>query len=143
MRLMPCNLLHLLHVGGDKILEIYMAIDDKATLLFKDFVEIFNQRFLVVNERIGIFVFRDCKQGADESLSDFSTRLRPLAKAAGISVDKMDSEILSVISQNTHIACHSNESPGHKGGLVRLIDMVLCVSAKGQMCFGHGNEISN
>ena len=93
---------HLIHVGGDKILDIYMAVDDKTTLVFKTFVDTLNLRFLVVNARIGIFVFRDCKQGADESLYDFSTRLRLLAKAAGIANDKMDAEILSVISQNTH-----------------------------------------
>jgi hypothetical protein len=96
---------HLLHNGGDKILDIYCALDKPEEIVYKDFIAKLDARFITTNPKVARFRFRDCEQGNNESLLDYSQRLKSLGKLAGI-VDNatLDENVLDVIMLKTKSA---------------------------------------
>jgi hypothetical protein len=90
-----------LHVCGETITDIYMAQDDPDALTCKQILDLISAKFVKTNTRTAKYQFTQCKMLPDESIADYAIRLRPLAKAAGITSANRDGEILAVIAAQT------------------------------------------
>jgi hypothetical protein len=96
---------HLLHNGGDKILGIYCQLEKPEEIAYKDLITKLDTRFITTNPKVVRFRFRDCEQLNNESLLDYSQRLKALGKLAGI-VDNatLEEKVLDVIMLKTKSA---------------------------------------
>jgi hypothetical protein len=93
---------HLLTVGGEKVFDIYFALENQETIKYAEFIKLLNERFLTTNVKIATYRFRECEMILNESLRDYATRLRFLGQAAGIKdKDVLDTEILEIICRKT------------------------------------------
>ena len=75
-------LTYLLHLGGPKIVEINNASTNP--LNYVTLVTLVDARFATINTRISDYQFRSCIQSDEETLADYSNRLRGLARLAGV-----------------------------------------------------------
>ena len=92
---------HLIHAGGNKILEIYVA-QGNAALLYDQFITILNALFVMPVNKLHVITLRNYVQLPGQSLEDFITILQRLAINAGIAAVNRDAEILTVFAQNTN-----------------------------------------
>ncbi|MFY8165099.1 MAG: hypothetical protein ACOVJ8_00825 [Sediminibacterium sp.] len=93
---------YLLHLGGPKVIEINNAnTSTNNPLNYVTLIALLDTRFATVNTRISDYQFRSCAQSDDETLADYANRLRVLARLAGVANEFLDTQILSVILNNT------------------------------------------
>jgi len=94
----------LLHYAGEKVYDIY-DVEKKETLTTYDATKtVLNNYFAPKkNVQMEIYSFRSCKQKDGQSLDEFVTELRSLAKNCAF--NNIDNEILQQVIQN----CSSNQ----------------------------------
>jgi hypothetical protein len=91
-------------VCGDKIIDIVEALPNRDTIDWLTLKPLIASRFSEPNLRYKKLMLRTAKQTSTESLDDFITRIRQLASDATIEQNKMDDELLEVISAGAHTA---------------------------------------
>lgn len=91
----------LLHTGDTHVIEIYNAIPVPKPTSYPALLTYLNTHFAAVNPMVADYQFRAAKQGQDESLTDYATRLKGLATQAAIPADTINLQVLSVIRSST------------------------------------------
>lgn len=92
---------YLLHSGGNHIRSIHGSEQPAEPFTYVTFTAVLATRFTADNPQITDYNFREGRQMPNESMIDFVTRLRVLAKAAQIPNDQIDAQILIVIRTNS------------------------------------------
>ena len=67
---------------------------------YKAFMAFLDTKFKDPNAHLSVFIFRTAAQQEYESLSDYVTRLKKLAKVAGVADNQLEVEILRVITSH-------------------------------------------
>ena len=100
----------LLHYAGEQVYDIYEAEKGTTEATYKATKEVLTNYFAPrKNIQIEIFTFRSCKQKPNQTLDEFVTELRRLAKDCEFA--NVDAEILSQVIQHTLFDTLSQESP--------------------------------
>ena len=93
---------HLIHAGGPLAIKLLRSYDDPATADYANLLQKMEDYCSPKDVPALKLKFDSLKQNNGESLIDYVIRLKPLAKASGVTTENMGAEVLRKIALNTN-----------------------------------------